>query len=151
MSRSQVVTHQNVSLIFSTPNPLNQYRADTFSSKEPETLEWIDRMPKGSILWDIGANVGLYSCYAAKKCGGRVFSFEPSIFNLELLGRNIFLNKLTDLVTIIPLPLSEELGVSKLNMTTTQWGGPCLALDKLTAMMDGQWKKFSNFQLSAYQ
>ena len=123
MNRSQTVTHQNVSLIFSTPNTLNQYRADTFSSKEPETLEWLDRMPKGSILWDIGANVGLYSCYAAKKCGARVFSFEPSVFNLELLGRNIFLNQLTDLVTIIPLPLAEELGVSKLNMTTTQWGG----------------------------
>ncbi len=123
MSRTKTIVHDGVSLIFSTPNSLNQYRAETFSSKEPETLEWIDRMPKGSILWDIGANVGLYSCYAAKKCGARVFSFEPSIFNLELLGRNIFLNNLTELVTIIPLPLAEELGVSKLNMTTTQWGG----------------------------
>lgn len=123
MSRSKLITHKNVNLMLSTPNALNQYRADTFSSKEPETLEWIDRMPKGSVLWDIGANVGLYSCYAAKKCGARVFSFEPSIFNLELLGRNIFLNDLTDLVTIIPMPLAEVLGVSKLNMTTTQWGG----------------------------
>ena len=123
MSRTKTVTHGDITLLFSTPNVLNKYRADTFSSKEPETLEWIDCMPNGSILWDVGANVGLYSCYAAKKCSARVFSFEPSVFNLELLGRNIFLNKLTDFVTIIPLPLTEKLSVSKLNMTTTQWGG----------------------------
>lgn len=123
MSRTNAVAYDDITLLFSTPNALNKYRADTFSSKEPETLEWIDLMSKDSVFWDIGANVGLYSCYAAKKCGARVFSFEPSVFNLELLGRNIFLNKLTDLVTIIPLPLAEKLGVSKLNMTTTQWGG----------------------------
>lgn len=123
MSRVKIVTYEGTTLMFSIPNSLCKYRVDTFSSKEPETLEWIDSMPKGSILWDIGANVGLYSCYAAKKCGARVFSFEPSVFNLELLGRNIFLNNLANLITIIPLPLAGELGESKLNMTSTQWGG----------------------------
>jgi FkbM family methyltransferase len=123
MNRSQTVRHQNVSLIFSVPNELNQFRVDTFSTKEPETLEWIDGIPEGSVLWDVGANIGLYSCYAAKRRGCRVFAFEPSVFNLELLARNIFLNDLTDGVTIVPLPLSNALGVSKLNMTTTDWGG----------------------------
>jgi FkbM family methyltransferase len=123
MARTQTVHHGDVSLTFATPNALNQYRADTFSTKEPETLEWIDGIPQGSILWDIGANVGLYSCYAAKRRGCTIFSFEPSVFNLELLARNIFLNGLADNVTIVPLPLSDSLGVNKLNMTTTEWGG----------------------------
>lgn len=123
MGQTIVINHNHVSLTFSTPNPLNIYRVKTFSSKEPETLEWIERMPIGSIFWDIGANIGLYSCYAAKKRGCRVFCFEPSVFNLELLARNIFLNKLTDNISIIPLPLAEELGVSKLQMTNTLWGG----------------------------
>jgi len=73
-----------------------------FATKEPETLEWIDRIPEKSVLWDIGANVGLYSCYAAKARGCRVFAFEPSVFNLEILARNIFLNQLTDQITIVP-------------------------------------------------
>ncbi len=51
------------------------------------------------------------------------FAFEPSVFNLEILARNIVLNGLTDFVTIIPLPLSDRLAVSKLNMSTTEWGG----------------------------
>ncbi|MDD5240740.1 MAG: FkbM family methyltransferase [Sulfuricella sp.] len=123
MSRSKTIEHQGLKLIFSTPNPLNIFRADTFSTKEPETLEWIDGMAQGSVVWDIGANIGLYSCYAAKRKGCKVFAFEPSVFNLELLARNIFLNKLTELVTIIPLPLSDAMAVNTLNMTATEWGG----------------------------
>ena len=123
MERIQQVEHRGVRLVFAVPNPLCRYRADTFSTKEPETLEWIDRVPTGSVLWDIGANIGLYTCYAGKARGCRVFAFEPSVFNLELLARNIFLNQLTDRVTIIPLPLSEALALNTLNMTTTQWGG----------------------------
>jgi len=96
---------------------------DTFSTKEPETLEWIDKIPQGSVIWDVGANIGLYTCYAAKARGCRVFAFEPSVFNLELLARNIFLNELTDRVTIIPTPLSNTLAFNALNMQTTEWGG----------------------------
>jgi len=123
MARTLSTDHRGTKLTFSVPNELNQYRVATFSTKEPETLEWIDRFPQGSILWDIGANVGLYSCYAAKARGCRVFAFEPSVFNLEILARNIYLNQLTDRITIVPLPLSEELALSTLNMTTTHWGG----------------------------
>jgi FkbM family methyltransferase len=123
MSRTQQVTHSGLSFIFSIPNALNRYRVDSFSTKEPETLEWIESMPQDSILWDIGANVGLYSCYAAKRRGCRVFAFEPSVFNLELLARNLFINGLTERVTIVPLPLSDSLVISRLNMTSTEWGG----------------------------
>ena len=123
MSRTQQVSHSGLSLILCIPNALNRYRADSFSTKEPETLEWIDHIPTGAVVWDIGANVGLYSCYAAKRRGCRVFAFEPSVFNLELLARNIFANELTECITIVPLPLSDVLAVSKLNMTTTEWGG----------------------------
>ena len=123
MVRKQTIKHEEVEIILSTPNSLNEFRASSFSVKEPETLEWIDQIPNGSVVWDIGANVGLYSCYAAKKRGCRVFSFEPSIFNLELLARNIFNNQLQDLITIVPLPLFESLSVNKLNLSSTEWGG----------------------------
>jgi hypothetical protein len=66
MSRTWKVRHQGFDLTFAIPNSLNYFRSSTFSTKEPETLEWIDGIPRGSVVWDIGANVGLYSCYAAK-------------------------------------------------------------------------------------
>ena len=116
------INHQGTHLKFSTLNWLTKWRAETFSDKEPETLEWIDKISKRSVLWDIGANVGLYTCYAAKR-GIRVFAFEPSVFNLETLSRNIFLNDLTEQVTIVPLPLTDKLTFSTLNMGNTDWGG----------------------------
>lgn len=123
MSQTQSTIFNNVELIFTVPNALNKYRVDTFSTKEPETLEWIDTIPKGSTIWDVGANIGLYSCYAAKSRNCQVFAFEPSVFNLELLARNIFVNDLTERVTIVPLPLSDKQSRSNLNMSTTEWGG----------------------------
>lgn len=122
-TRTLPVRHRGVELTFVVPNSLNHFRIDTFSTKEPETLEWIDGIPANSIVWDVGANIGLYTCYAAKSAGCRVFAFEPSVFNLELLARNISLNDLTDRATIVPLPLCGLLSVSTLNMTSTDWGG----------------------------
>lgn len=130
MRRTQSVHHQGVGLTFVVPNDICRSRVKTFSTKEPETLDWIDSIPQGSELWDIGANIGLYTCYAAKARGCRVFAFEPSVFNLELLARNIFLNKLADQTTIIPIPLSDTLALSNLNMGSSEWGGAMSTFDK---------------------
>ena len=123
MSQVAEVHYSGISLKLSIPNIIGDFRAKTFATKEPETLEWIDAMPEGSTLWDIGANAGLYSVYAAKRRYCRVWAFEPSVFNLEMLARNIFLNHLEDLICIVPLALSDSLGASQMQMTTTEWGG----------------------------
>ena len=123
MEKTQEVSSRGVSLWFTVPNRINRFRASSFTAKEPETLDWIDQLPEGCKFWDIGANVGLYSIYAAKKKNCRVVAFEPSVFNLELLARNIFINELPDLVKIVPLALSEKVGMNFMRMTTTEWGG----------------------------
>jgi len=38
------------------------------------------------------------------------------------LARNIYLNQLVDKVVKIPLPLSDSIKASRLNMTSTEWG-----------------------------
>ena len=58
MSRVKTVRHNGITLKLSVPNSLNRYRAKSFSVKEPETLQWIDEIPSGLNLWDIGANLG---------------------------------------------------------------------------------------------
>jgi FkbM family methyltransferase len=132
-ARTFGVAHQGTELLFTVPNRLSLERARTFSTKEPETLEWIDTLAPGSVLWDVGANVGLYSCYAAKARRCRVFAFEPSVFNLELLARNVFLNGLNERVTIVPVPLCAQLTHSELNLTTTVWGGALSTFGALQA------------------
>jgi FkbM family methyltransferase len=123
MNRVMKINHEGLHMRFIVPNAINRFRVDTFSTKEPETLKWLDSLPEGCTLWDIGANIGLYSVYAVKKKKCRVIAFEPSVFNLELLARNIFLNDIKDYVTIIPIALSDDLGSNFMRLTTTEWGG----------------------------
>ena len=97
-------------VIFFTPNEIIDWRIKTFFTKEPETLEWIDSFEGSNIIfWDIGANIGLYSLYAALKHKNiEIISFEPSVNNLRVLSRNIFKNNLSEKIKIFQLPLSEN-------------------------------------------
>jgi FkbM family methyltransferase len=117
------INYEGKEFIFSVPNELNRIRVKTFSTKEPETLSWIDEFNKNGVFWDIGANVGLYSIYAGKTKDMKVFSFEPSVFNLELLARNIQFNRLVNCITIIPIPLTDSLSINTLRMSSMVWGG----------------------------
>ena len=114
---------KNKEYSFYTPNALTYFRAKTFLSKEPETIKWISEFENKSIFWDIGANVGLYSIFAAKEMNSDVFSFEPSVFNLEVLAKNININKLNDKITILPISLSEVKKISDFNMSNIEIGG----------------------------
>lgn len=119
------ITHASkLNLAFYTPNALTRYRADTFSTKEPETLEWIDKYGKqGGVFFDIGANVGLYSIYHAKTKAGATYSFEPSVFNLKLLVKNINLNECQDKIKIISNPLTAFNSFADFNLQSTVDGG----------------------------
>jgi len=121
--RRQTVETRTSHLIFHVPSELTRWRAVTALRKEPETLDWIDQMPDDSVLWDIGANVGVYTVYAARTKRIHVVACEPSIFNLEALVRNINANELTQLVTVVPLPLGQRIGRVTLDYTSTEIGG----------------------------
>ena len=129
-NRTKNIQNNNFRFTLSIPNEMCLQRALTLASKEPETLEWIDGFPSNSTLWDVGANVGLYSVYAAKTKSAKVYSFEPSVFNLETLASNIHLNGLSSLVTIIPIALNDKTGEGELNMTSTELGGALSTFDK---------------------
>ena len=122
------VRHNGCELIFVCPGTQSAFRAKTFSNKEPETLAWIDTFEETSVFWDIGANVGLYSIYAAKRHDDiEVYSFEPSVFNLELLCRNISENGLSEKITVVPAALSSDTGIQNLSFENTQIGGALAA------------------------
>jgi FkbM family methyltransferase len=113
--------HVHLSLF--TPNVLCEYRAESFSSKEPETLEWIDEFGGEGAFFDIGANVGLYSIYHGKTKSGRIYAFEPSVFNLSLLAKNISINGLSDKIHIIANPLTNKNSFADFNLQSTVEGG----------------------------
>jgi FkbM family methyltransferase len=96
-------------------------RADTFHTKEPETLEWIDSFAPGSVLYDVGANVGVYTFYAALEKKNQVISFEPSALNYALLVRNVELNRAEN-VWPLCLALDDNVELSFMNLFDTRPG-----------------------------
>lgn len=122
-TRKKTITHGAEFYTLYVPNSILRYRADTFSTKEPGTLTWIDNFIPHAVFWDVGANVGLYSIYAGRKPGTKIFSMEPSVFNLEYLARNVVANDLQERIVIVPLCISDSVGVGRFNMSSTAWGG----------------------------
>ena len=107
----KVINILNKDINFFVPNIIVKWRVETFFTKEPETLEWIDSFDDNSkiVFWDIGANIGLYSIYAALKFKNiEVVSFEPSTSNLRVLSRNISINKLENKIKINQFPLTNK-------------------------------------------
>ena len=86
-------------LRFATPTPLLQGRADAALLKEPDTIRWIEGFEAGDVFWDVGANVGTFSIFAAALRGTRVLAFEPSAGNYAVLCGNIELNSLAQKIT----------------------------------------------------
>lgn len=76
----------------------------------------VSRLSPGQVVWDIGANVGLYTLPTAKTVGssGLVFAFEPMPQNLVYLKQHVSLNSLTNVV-IVDAAVAESYG--KLLMT----------------------------------
>ena len=109
---------ENRRTFFSTTNTLLLYRVDTLYSKEPETIEWLDSMKESDILYDVGANVGMFSIYAGMR-GVQVLAFEPVYYNYNILNQNIITNNLCSKVTAYPLALADKMSFGEMQISST--------------------------------
>ena len=105
------------------PNIKTQRRAAQVLVKEPDTIAWLDRIPPEATLWDIGANIGVFTFYAAMKRGCRVLAFEPDMANCHVLNRNIEINGVQDRVTAYCLAVARTSGIDLLYQRGTDYGG----------------------------
>lgn len=122
------LTHNGIRVVYVTPTMFTKWRVDSLFTKEPVTIEWIAGFRPGEVLVDVGANVGMYTIWAAKTRGVRVFAFEPEAQNYALLNRNIVLNGVDTLAKAYCLALSDEAGCSELHLSDTRIGGSCHSL-----------------------
>lgn len=101
------------------------WRANTFFTKEPATVGWLGELGPDDVLWDVGANIGLYSLFAASR-GVKVVAFEPMIPNLYALWENLRANaELAKLITIAPIALSDTNGFDVLHLSSMEIGSSC--------------------------
>jgi FkbM family methyltransferase len=99
--------------------------AARFVYDEPETVWWIDNVVQADdCVWDVGANVGLYALYAARRLGpgGEVIAFEPGADNYAALTRNAALNPTAAKLACYCIALSDETRAASLHLTSQDAG-----------------------------
>jgi FkbM family methyltransferase len=92
------------------------YWAKCFFAHEPDTIEWLDSLGQDSVFWDVGANIGIYSLYAASK-GANVYAFEPMSENFACLQQNSFINVLPGSIKAFCVALSDHSGLCRLHLS----------------------------------
>ena len=117
--KSSITVHsRGLNFRLTTDNWITKYRARSFNDKEPEILDWLDEnLRDGDIFFDVGANVGLYSIYAAlRNKKAAVYAFEPEYSNLHQLKLNIINNNLYENVIPFGIALGDQAGLSYLHI-----------------------------------
>jgi FkbM family methyltransferase len=92
-------------------------RALSLLRKQPATITWIDSFRPNGVLWDIGANVGAYSLYAALRADTRVVAFEPAAVNYFILCANCEANRLEERVECLLVGIGSERTVARLEVS----------------------------------
>jgi FkbM family methyltransferase len=108
----------DLSFTLSCTNWITHFRWFLFNKKEPETILFLDNyLKEDNIFFDVGANVGVFTLYAAKKYQKiKIYSFEPEVSNLAVLKDNIFANNVTDKIITYGIAISDFTGLSKLHI-----------------------------------
>jgi len=99
------------------------YRGKNFYTKEPETIAWINSFNKKYTFFDIGANIGIYSLYAAAININQIYSLEPCPLNFACLNQNIYDNKFQKKITAYPFALHSKEKIGKLYKKNFKFGG----------------------------
>lgn len=120
-----IIQYENRKIKFLTPTQHTFWRCQSLFTKEPDTIDWIRRFTKNDVFIDVGANVGMYSIWAAATRGTSVYAFEPEASNYALLNQNIALNALQDQVLAFCVALSHQTKFDKLYLSQVSPGGSC--------------------------
>ena len=84
-----------------------------------------------SVIYDAGANIGLYSRFFVQQCHAKaVVAFEPIAENRRLLRRNLTLGAVADSVTVVPMALSNKDGLQTIQID--DMSGAAASLDSVT-------------------
>lgn len=119
----RVAVLSNPPLSLHVASRMENQRAVTFLSKEPDTITWLDQLRKDDLFVDIGANIGVYTLYAATKCDAHVIAFEPEAQNFAALIRNLATNPGGNRVDPWPIAVSDATRPVHLFLSGIQTGG----------------------------
>lgn len=133
-------TLQDHTIIFSAPTPTMVRRSRIrFKSEQKELRDFLNEVAEDDVVYDIGANTGIYTLFAAKKCSDcDVIAFEPYPPNLDLLKQDVNRNNIKN-VEIIDVALSDSVGNIEFNQPSEDdvgYGSSSIEAEKSEATIE---------------
>ena len=116
---------EGIEILFAVHNWVEYHnRARDSYTGEPDMVAWIkENLRAGDVLWDVGANVGAYTLFAAKLVlSAQIVAFEPCIPTYAHLWDNIVLNGCTDRIVPLCAALSDSTHVDALGISDPRAG-----------------------------
>ncbi|QAU12260.1 FkbM family methyltransferase [Halorubrum sp. BOL3-1] len=82
-----------------------------YESEDFFLQDMLEELDDGDVFYDIGANIGIFSCFAAQKMDvGHIVSFEPYPPNVNQLHKNLLYNADKSDFTLFDIALSNSDG-----------------------------------------
>ena len=122
------VVLNGTTMVFDANHELHLLRSRLIGTKEPETIAWIDTFSPDAVFFDIGANIGVFTLYAALHRNCDVYAFEPEAKNYACLNRNLLLNGLGRRVKALNVGLHDSTCIEFLQLHDLSSGAALHAL-----------------------
>jgi FkbM family methyltransferase len=89
---------------------LSQHAHDVITSFIIFGREDYGSIKKGSIIIDIGGNIGTFALFAAFSGAAKVYTFEPNAESFDILCKNVSFNKLENIILPFKYAVSDSDG-----------------------------------------
>lgn len=114
-THTRSVAGVEASFKITTPHEYTRFHDPTMKGETDVLEEVLSTLKSDDVFYDVGANVGLYTCFAGRKTSnGHVVAFEPHPLNVGRIEENARLNDLE--VMIHGVALAEEDGSATLEV-----------------------------------
>jgi FkbM family methyltransferase len=92
----------------------------------------------GAVFLDVGANFGFYTVMAGAQVGpaGRIYAFEANPFLIKFIKDNVWINGLSDRITIINKAVSDQSGNAQFKFSFSGIGGGFLSTGEGRTLTD---------------
>lgn len=104
-------TVAGVDATFATTSWTEFKRVTTLHGESRLIARLLDELDGDEVVWDVGANVGIYACFLARRLdSGQVVGFEPEPTNAARLRENLRENAAKSRWQTVPVALSDRDG-----------------------------------------